>query len=113
MPVDAELRALIELGYLREIDDYVDITHTYNGKFRRLAWDNVSPTVDTHFGNASLFLHPDEHRPLSAREAARIQGFSDSFGLTGSRTQKFRLIGNAVPPPMAERIGRFVRQALF
>ncbi len=111
--VDADLRTLVEIGYLRRIGNYIDITHTYNGKFRRLAWKDVSPTVDTHFGQASLFLHPAEHRALSAREAARIQGFRDDFVIDGTRTQKFRMLGNAVPPPMAARIARFIREALL
>ena len=37
-PVDADTTALIEKGYMRDLGPYVDITHTYNGKFRRLDW---------------------------------------------------------------------------
>lgn len=111
--ISSDVEALIEAGYLRRTQEFIDLTHTYNGKFRRLRWDDLSPTVDTHFGQAALFLHPDQDRALTAREAARIQGFPDSFAFEGSRTQRFRLIGNAVPPPMAARIAYFVRQALL
>jgi DNA (cytosine-5)-methyltransferase 1 len=51
-PVDADIAALIEKGYLRDLAPYVDITHTYNGKFRRLDWRAPAPTVDTHFGDS-------------------------------------------------------------
>jgi DNA (cytosine-5)-methyltransferase 1 len=111
--VARDLARLLELGYLRRIPPYVDLTHTYNGKFRRLAWNAPSPTVDTHFGDPALFLHPDEDRGLTPREAARIQGFPDDFSLKGSRRDRFRLVGNAVPPPMAARLARFVREALL
>jgi DNA (cytosine-5)-methyltransferase 1 len=109
----SDLARLVEAGYLRRIPPFVELTHTYNGKFRRLDWNAPSPTVDTHFGDPALFLHPDEDRGLTPREAARIQGFPDEFSLTGSRRERFRLVGNAVPPPMAARLARFVRQALL
>lgn len=52
------------------------------------------------------FLHPDEDRPLTIRECARVQTFPDDFQFRGSKAQKIRLIGNAVPPLLAERIGQ-------
>ena len=112
-PADAEIRALTDIGYLRDLAPYVDITHTYNGKFRRLDWGAPAPTVDTHFGDPRLFLHPKENRGLTPREAARIQGFPDAFVFIGGRRERFRVIGNAVPPPMAARIAAFVRRALL
>lgn len=110
---EQEISSLLVTGYLRRIDEFVDLTHTYNGKFRRLNFDAPSPTVDTHFGDPGLFLHPSEHRGMTPREAARIQGFSDTFELPGSRSQAFRMIGNAVPPPMGAKLARFVRSALL
>lgn len=111
--VDTDIMALIKRGYLRDLTPYVDITHTYNGKFRRLDWQAPAPTVDTHFGDPHLFLHPQENRGLTPREAARIQGFPDAFKFVGGRRDRFRLIGNAVPPPMGARIAKFVREALL
>jgi DNA (cytosine-5)-methyltransferase 1 len=107
------IRSLLKKGYLRKIGRHVELRHTYNGKFRRLDWNKPSPTVDTHFGDPVLFLHPDEHRGLSPREAARIQGFRDTFRLLGSRHAQFQMIGNAVPPPMGMRLAAFVRAALL
>ncbi len=75
MPVASLLSGLIDKGYVRRVGSAYDLTHTFNGKFRRLAWDEPAPTVDTKFGNANYFLHPDQNRAFSAREAARIQGF--------------------------------------
>ena len=108
-----QITKLLRKGFLRRLGSYIDLVHTYNGKFRRLQWDAPSPTVDTHFGDPVLFLHPSEDRGFSAREAARIQGFPDSFTFPGSPRTQLRMIGNAVPPPMAARIAEFVRRELI
>lgn len=110
---DANVRRLIKAKYLRPIGKYIDLTHTYNGKYRRLSLESISPTVDTHFGDPKLFLHPTSDRGLTPREAARIQGFNDDFVIKGSRSRNFRMIGNAVPPPMASRLATFVRDTIL
>nr|WP_306269564.1 DNA cytosine methyltransferase [Pararhizobium sp. IMCC3301] len=96
--------SLIDKNYLRRVDSHIDLTNTFNGKFRRLKWDDVSPTVDTRFGQPRYFLHPSEDRGFTVREAARIQGFSDGFAFSGSEAAKYRMIGNAVPPGFAKLV---------
>lgn len=98
------VKRLIDKGYMRRIGTEVDLLNTFNGKYKRLGWDSVSLTVDTKFGDARFFLHPDEHRGFTVREAARIQGFSDNFLFPSERKESFRMIGNAVPPPMGKHI---------
>jgi DNA (cytosine-5)-methyltransferase 1 len=107
------LKTLVEKGYLKQIGQAVDLTHTFNGKFRRLELDKASHTVDTRFGDPRYFLHPTEQRGFTLREAARIQGFPDSFVFSGDSKAHFRLIGNAVPPPMAKLIGKLIRKHLL
>ena len=104
--------ALVRKGYLIRSGDFLDLSRRFNGKYRRLAHNGVSNTVDTRFGDARYFLHPSQHRGLSAREAARIQGFPDSFVFSGSRAEQFRMIGNAVPVPVARAIAHAVRKAV-
>jgi DNA (cytosine-5)-methyltransferase 1 len=86
-----------------------------SGQFRRPAWDAPAPTVLTGFGNPRYFLHPLEDRPFSLREAARLQGFPDTFVLRPpgvSLPDAFRLVGNAVPPPLARALAGQVAAAL-
>jgi DNA (cytosine-5)-methyltransferase 1 len=106
------LQRLIEKGYLRKIGPYVDLTHTFNGKYRRQRLDYPTRTVDTRFGDHRLFLHPTENRAFTVREAARVQGFGDDFVFSGTLAQQFRMIGNAVPPPVAHSVAELVRKLL-
>ncbi len=110
--VAPSLARLVEKGYLRKKGKRFDLTHTFNGKFRRLSWDHLSCTVDTRFGDPQLFLHPAEQRGFTVREAARIQGFPDTFVFEGSTKQQFTMVGNAVPPPMARWIAGVTSEIL-
>lgn len=74
--------------------------------FGRLWWDRPAFTVRTEFfkPEKGRYLHPAEHRPVTHREAARLQSFPDSFRFVGSKSEIARQIGNAVPPLLAARI---------
>jgi DNA (cytosine-5)-methyltransferase 1 len=111
-PIAATLRSLIDKGFVRKVGRFYDLTNAFNGKFRRLQWDQPAPTVDTRFGQPRYFLHPDEERGFSVREAARIQGFPDTYKFPSSDAIAFKLIGNAVPPPMANAIASFAMNNL-
>ncbi len=113
IPVTPLLQRLQRAGYIRRLGCYYDLCHTFNGKFRRLRSDEVVPTVDTRFGDPWYFLHPTENRAFTVREAARFQGFPDWFEFPNESRSTFRLIGNAVPPPMARCLADFIRKALF
>jgi len=105
------VRKLIKKGFLRASSEgAIDLTNTFNGKYRRLEWEGFSPTVDTRFGEHRLFLHPLEDRGLTVREAARIQGFPDDFVFPDNTRIAYRQIGNAVPPPVARNVASFVRE---
>ena len=75
--------------------------------FGRLWWDRPSVTIRTEFykPEKGRYLHPVEDRPITHREAARLQGFDDAFDFKGKRIQVGIQIGNAVPPPLAYQIG--------
>lgn len=81
----------------------------------RLWWDRPSVTIRTEFfkPEKGRYLHPTADRPLSHREAARLQNFPDSFVFEGTKTEIARQIGNAVPAALAEAIARHVHQVAF
>lgn len=82
--------------------------------FGRLWWDRPAFTIRTEFfkPEKGRYLHPSQHRPITHREAARLQSFPDSFVFTGSKIQIARQIGNAVPPLLASAVARSVRAML-
>lgn len=107
------LVSLEQKGFVRRFDRMCDLVGAFNGKYRRLRWDQPSLTVDTRFGDPRYFLHPSEDRGFTVREAARIQGFPDTFLFNGTEKAQYRLIGNAVPPPVASCLATFVKYAFF
>ncbi|MBN1448302.1 MAG: DNA cytosine methyltransferase [Bacteroidetes bacterium] len=74
--------------------------------FGRLWWDRPAFTIRTEFykPEKGRYLHPSQHRPITHREAARLQSFPDDFVFRGSKIEIARQIGNAVPPLLAARI---------
>ena len=82
--------------------------------FGRLWWDRPSVTIRTEFfkPEKGRYLHPEQHRPITHREAARFQSFPDNFRFIGSKIEIAKQIGNAVPPLMAARVADVVRLLL-
>lgn len=77
-----------------------------SGSYGRLHWDQPAPTMTTRCTTPACgpFLHPEEHRPITLREAAAIQTFPPDYKFAGTRGAVERQIGNAVPVRMAARI---------
>ncbi|MFJ2359222.1 DNA cytosine methyltransferase [Pseudomonas fluorescens] len=82
--------------------------------FGRLWWDRPSVTIRTEFfkPEKGRYLHPEQHRPITHREAARIMGFPDDFPFQGTKIEIARQIGNAVPPLLAGAIAKVVLAVL-
>jgi DNA (cytosine-5)-methyltransferase 1 len=82
--------------------------------FGRLWWDRPAFTIRTEFfkPEKGRYLHPKQHRPITHREAARLQSFPDDFVFKGSKIEIARQIGNAVPPCLAARVADVVYMLL-
>lgn len=80
----------------------------------RIPWNGVANTVRTGFLNPSRgrFLHPAEDRPITFREAARLQSLPDTFRFVGTPQQIARQIGNGVPFNLGRRVARAVKSLL-
>ncbi len=82
--------------------------------FGRLWWDKPAFTIRTEFfkPEKGRYLHPSQHRPITHREAARLQSFPDDFLFCGSKIEIAKQIGNAVPPLLAAAVARSVEELL-
>ena len=80
----------------------------------RLSPDKPSGTVmiGSSAGGARPFIHPYEPRALTVRETARLQSFPDWYTFSGSRTEQYRQVGNAVPPLLAYEILSAIKKVL-
>ncbi len=85
----------------------------FDDKYKRLDWDGPSRSITAHIARDGYwYIHPDQPRTLTIREAARLQTFPDRVRFAGPPSAALRQIGNAVPPMLAERVARSIRQAL-
>jgi DNA (cytosine-5)-methyltransferase 1 len=102
-------------GYWRDLPE--DIAKEYMGKSyysgggrtgmaRRLSWDEPSLTLTCSPAQKQTErCHPDETRPFTIREYARIQSFPDDWEFDCSMNNAYKQIGNAVPVNMAKAVG--------
>ena len=115
-PDDAEAFAIMKEG-----QTYRDLparlrryrADIFDDKYFRLSWNGRSRSITAHLAKDGYwYIHPEQNRTLSVREAARIQTFPDRYRFAGSMTSRFAQIGNAVPPMLARAVGSAVRDAL-
>lgn len=102
-------------GYWRDLP--LDIQKEYMGKSfylgggktgmaRRIGWDEPSLTLTCSPAQKQTErCHPDETRPFTVREYARIQTFPDDWEFIGSTAQQYKQIGNAVPCNLGKEVG--------
>lgn len=77
------------------------------GMARRLGWDEPSLTLTcSPSQNQTERCHPEETRPLTVREYARIQTFPDDWSFEGSMSNQYKQIGNAVPVNLAYAVSK-------
>ena len=92
-----------------EFDGFKDI-------YGRMAWDAPGPTITGGCINPSKgrFLHPEQDRAITLREASILQGFpvSYEFDLSNGRYPAAQMIGNAFPPEFAEHHARSLRRQI-
>lgn len=109
-------------GYWRDLPD--DVAREYmkscyfmsggrTGIARRISWDEPCLTLTcSPMMKQTDRCHPDESRPFTTREYARIQSFPDDWQFVGSMNSVYKQIGNAVPVNLAKCVGEAISRAL-
>ncbi|HUA30713.1 MAG TPA: DNA cytosine methyltransferase [Streptosporangiaceae bacterium] len=118
---------LARIAWIRPGQDWRDLPHhmlppgmqralrkDHTRRYRRMTWDGVPRAVITRFRDpkSGEYTHPEQDRTITIREAARLQGFPDSFTFHGDRTSQYDQVGNAVPTQLARAIAEEVRRCL-
>jgi DNA (cytosine-5)-methyltransferase 1 len=90
-------------------------TAGYKDVYGRMRWDDVAPTLTSGCTNPSKgrFIHPEQDRAITPREAARLQTFPDWFVFYGGFTSVSRQIGNAVPVKLAKHIALTIMENML
>lgn len=83
-------------------------------RYRRMMWDGVARSIITRFRDpkSGEYIHPDQHRTISIREAARIQSFPDWFVFERGYSDQYEQVGNAVPPLLARAVGMEIKRMM-
>jgi DNA (cytosine-5)-methyltransferase 1 len=108
------IRQVPEGGDLSDVERSLWPKSHYSQAYGRLHRAGLARTVTTFFCNpgSGRFTHYRDLRTITVREAARLQGFSDSFVFRGTQSQKMALIGNAVPVPLARALADHIHTLL-
>ena len=85
--------------------------------YGRMAWDDLAPTITGGCFNPSKgrYLHPEENRAITMREAALLQGFPRdyNFPIVTNKSALAMMIGNALPPPFVKAHAISIKDALI
>ena len=87
----------------------------YPNIYGRLHLNKPADTITGNCGCVSApgrFIHPTKNRAISVREAARLQSFPDNYRFFGSMRDRYKQIGNAVPPLLAYAIAEAIKKVL-
>lgn len=90
--------------------EYYDVKGEHSNNYKRL--DPNKPSITLKHATKSMIIHPKYDRVLTAREVARLQSFSDSFILSGTRFEQHQQLANAVPPLLAYEIAKEIIKKL-
>lgn len=95
---------------IQDILVYKNRKHIFKDKYYKLKIDDVSKTITSHMKfDCHMYIHPEQARGLSPREAARVQTFPDDYVFRGSLNSWYKQIGNAVPVKLAEIIAKEIK----
>ena len=89
-------------------------TDIFPDKLKKQNPKEPATTIVAHlYKDGHMFIHPNEARSITVREAARLQSFKDTFEFPVSRTHAFKQVGNAVPPLLAQALATAIRTEIL
>lgn len=110
IPLGGDKRDILRLAPHLAPSSWGRISGEATDVWGRMLWDEPCNTLRTALLNASKgrYIHPEQHRVITLREAARLHGIDDGWHFVGTPYQVARQIGNGVPPPLGRVVARAV-----
>ncbi|MCQ9288090.1 DNA cytosine methyltransferase [Staphylococcus gallinarum] len=96
-------------GGIKDLPEEYYKIRNYNNAFKRMNSETPSSTIDCGHRN---YFHYSENRVPTVRESARIQSFPDWYVFKGSKTSQYTQVGNAVPPLLAQKIAKEIKNMI-
>jgi DNA (cytosine-5)-methyltransferase 1 len=114
IPAGGDKRDILRLAPQLAPQSWWKISDQATDVWGRMLYDEPCNTLRTALLNASKgrYIHPEQNRVISLREAARLQSISDNWGFVGTPYQVARQIGNGVPPLLGRIVAKAVRAVL-
>ncbi|MDJ1152752.1 MULTISPECIES: DNA cytosine methyltransferase [Macrococcoides] len=113
---DIEIYSKMEQGddssspRISDIMPYKNRENIFKDKYFKLIYDKPCKTITAHMKfDCNMYIHPEQARGLTPREAARIQSYPDNYLFLGAFTKTYQQIGNSVPPLMSKYISNTIK----
>ena len=112
-------KVIERISYIKQGKNHASLPKQYQLKggypniYGRLDLNKPADTITGNCGCVSApgrFIHPTQNRASSVREAARLQSFPDDYRFFGSMRDRYKQIGNAVPPLLAKKIAKALKE---
>ena len=96
---------------IAHIMPYKDRAHVFKDKYYKLLPNKVCKTITAHMKfDCNMYIHPNQARGLTPREAARVQSYPDDYFFLGPYTKTYMQIGNSVPPLMSRYFAKIIKK---
>lgn len=98
---------------IQDIMPYKNREKIFKDKYYKLEMDRPCKTITAHMKfDCNMYIHPNQARGLTPREAARIQSYPDDYYFRGAFTTTYMQVGNSVPPLLSKTIASVIRRKL-
>ncbi|MBN3345521.1 DNA (cytosine-5-)-methyltransferase [Clostridium botulinum] len=98
---------------IADIMPYTSRNNIFKDKYYKLIFEEPCKTITAHMKfDCNMYIHPNQARGLTPREAARLQSYPDNYFFRGSYTKTYMQIGNSVPPLMANLFAKVIKKYL-
>lgn len=99
---------------IADIMPYTSRKDIFKDKYYKLKPDDICKTITAHMKfDCNMYIHPNQARGLTPREAARVQSYPDNYFFLGPFTKTYMQIGNSVPPLMTRAISNILKKYIL